>query len=169
MLTKLQNKRSNYDHEKWSVDREKHERILSKICTYPHIFRADQKSTSRKRNPQSYAVTDIPSFSEGLKLPQPSARKRTKSVRRQFHTAGDVEGPKALLFETSTRIQGQEYFVEISRTKVHMLICAFSIQGAREHQLKVPIKEAYRLIKECRNRFERLVRLIYFKYGTILL
>ena len=50
-----------------------------------------------------------------------------------------------------------------------MYIIVFSIVKAKYQTLQVPIKQAYRMIQDCDNQFEKLVKRVYFKYGRILL
>ena len=50
-----------------------------------------------------------------------------------------------------------------------MYIIVFSIVKAHYQKMEIPIKHAYRLIQDCENSFDRLVSLIYFKYGKIKL
>lgn len=96
-----------------------------------------------------------------------SERRRAKSNKRGG--TGSVEGKSVLLYEANARISGHDYFVEITRNKVAMLVTAFSIVKAETKEMRVPIKTAYRLIQECGNQFERLVDKLQVKYGTLLL
>ena len=65
-----------------------------------------------------------------------------------------------MLFETATKIQGKNFFVEISRSKTTMFIIVISIDKQSFKTLPIPIETAYRLIQDCHNNFDELVKLL---------
>lgn len=72
-----------------------------------------------------------------------------------------------LLHECPAKIQGKEYFVEVSRNKINMFVIAFSIQQAAYSTLQIPIKIAYKLISQCSNNFDLLISKLRFKNGSL--
>lgn len=73
LLSRLQNKKSNYNVIKWEKEREQKEKLLKNICTYPHILGTRHRSVPKKRlvNIKQSANTTQMNFNRGLKLPNP--------------------------------------------------------------------------------------------------
>lgn len=151
------------------MDRKRNVKILNKICLYPHIL---GKKSHRTRSTERKGRSEAPSFSEGLRLPQPSGLRnrneiRHKSVSKPVSIPKEETEDRTMLFETATKLQGKSYFVEVSRSKTTMFIIVFSLDHHNYKTLTIPIKRAYELIQSCNNNFEELVGLLKMKNNIL--
>ena len=85
---------------------------------------------------------------------------------------GEAEPNRILLFKKKKEIDGQRYAVEISRNARKVFILATLKDRAplrRTHMLEITEKKAMQLLSKLENSWDRLVDMLYVKYGKLLL
>ena len=84
----------------------------------------------------------------------------------------EAEPERILLFKKKKEIDGQRYAVEISRNAHKVFIIATLKDRAplrRTHMLEITEKKALQLLSKLDNCWDRVVDLLYVKYGKLLL
>lgn len=65
MMRRIRQKKSNYNHGSWDIQRKNVEKMLVNICEYPYALGATQKSFKSSKNISKH--TDTPKSSQGTR------------------------------------------------------------------------------------------------------
>ncbi|OMJ75915.1 hypothetical protein SteCoe_24856 [Stentor coeruleus] len=122
MMRRIGQKKSNYNHGSWDVQRKKVEKMLVNICEYPYTLGNSQKNFKVCRSPSKQLET--PGSSQGL---------------------GKVNSSDFMI-QKQILLNGEKFLIEIKKSQLGYKISAFKVDKPESYCFDIGIEEAQEIM-----------------------